>query len=53
MGGTTGNRRRKRTVKQISGVLAVIAGIITATAVTAICMLWWTTSDVIRELRQR
>jgi hypothetical protein len=40
-------------MKQISGILAVIAGIITATAVTAICMLWWTTSDVIRELRQR
>jgi hypothetical protein len=40
-------------VKQISGILAVIAGIITVTAVTAICMLWFTTSDVIRELRQR
>jgi hypothetical protein len=40
-------------VRQISGILAVIAGIITATAVTAICMLWFTTSDVIRELRQR
>jgi hypothetical protein len=40
-------------MKQISGILAVIAGIITATAVTAICMLWWTTSDAIKELRQR
>jgi hypothetical protein len=40
-------------MRQISGILAVIAGIITATAVTAICMLWWTTSDVIKELRQR
>jgi hypothetical protein len=40
-------------MRQISGVLAVIAGILIATAVTAICMLWWTTSDVIKELRQR
>jgi hypothetical protein len=40
-------------MKQISGILAVIAGIITATAVTAICMLWFTTADIIKELRQR
>jgi hypothetical protein len=40
-------------MKQATGIAATIAGIITATAVTAICMLWWTTSDVIKELRQR
>jgi hypothetical protein len=52
MGGTTRAGRRRR-VRQIIGVLAVIAGIITATAVTCIAMIWWTTSDVIKELRQR
>jgi hypothetical protein len=40
-------------MKQVTGILAVIAGIITATAVTCIAIIWWTTSDVIKELRQR
>jgi hypothetical protein len=40
-------------MKQATGILATIAGIIIAATVTGICMLWWTTSDVIKELRQR
>jgi hypothetical protein len=40
-------------MKQATGIAVTIAGIITAAAVTAICMLWWTTSDVIKELRQK
>jgi hypothetical protein len=40
-------------MKQTAGIAATIAGIITAAAVTAICMLWWTTSDIIRNIKRR
>jgi hypothetical protein len=40
-------------MKTATGIAATIAGIITATAVTVIAMLWWTTSDLIKELRQK
>jgi hypothetical protein len=40
-------------MKQIGGVVVTACGILIAATVTGICMLWWTTSDVIREMRQR
>jgi hypothetical protein len=40
-------------MKQIGGVVVTACGILIAATVTGICMLWWTTSDVIKELRQR
>jgi hypothetical protein len=40
-------------VKQVTGILAVIAGIITATAVTCIAMIWWGSADIIRNIKRR
>jgi hypothetical protein len=40
-------------MKQIAGITATICGIVVAVATASIAMLWWTTSDMIKELRQR
>jgi hypothetical protein len=41
------------TVKQIGGVVVTACGILIAATVTGIAMLWWITSDAIRQMRQR
>jgi hypothetical protein len=40
-------------MKQAAGVVVTICGILVAATVTGVAMLWWTTSDVIREMRQQ
>ncbi len=40
-------------MRQAAGVVVTIFGILVAATVTGVCMLWWTTSDAIREMRQR
>ena len=40
-------------MKQIGGVVVTACGILIAATVTGIAMLWWITSDAIRQMRQR
>lgn len=40
-------------MKTIAGLTLTLAGIIIGAATTITAILWWTTADVLREMRRR
>ena len=40
-------------MNKLVGIFITILGVFIAAAATAVAMLWWTTSDIVNEVRRR